>query len=164
MLTLEQLNALRGIKTPDKPKPAASPATPQTAPQQTQKSVSEPQKETANIPDPVAIPCKNYNDEQGHFAYIDANTNLPKHVNLTFDKKYTQDEVNYLSFKYAVRNMSDAEKQLTWQQVVTKDTVYDQFGSPIFTEEEIKRAVTNPQIPTTPSFVTPSGKDAFGLK
>ena len=55
MLTLEQLNALRGIKTPDKPKPAANPATPQTAPQQAQKSVFEPQQ-TADIPDPVAIP------------------------------------------------------------------------------------------------------------
>lgn len=163
MLTLEQLNALRGIKTPDKPKPVANPATPQTAPQQAQKSVSEPQK-TADIPDPVAIPCKNYNDEQGHFAYFDANTKKTEHVNLDTGKKYSQDDVNRLSLSYATRYMSDAEKQLTWQQVVNKDTVYDQFGSPIFTEEEIKRAVTHPQIPITPSFVTPSGKDAFGLK
>lgn len=163
MLTLEQLNALRGIKTPDKPKPAANPATPQTAPQQAQKSVSEPQQ-TADIPDPVAIPCKNYNDEQGHFAYIDANTHKTEHVNLDTGKKYSQDDVNRLSLSYATRYMSDIEKQLTWQQVVNKDTVYDQFGSPIFTEEEIKRAVTYPQIPTTTSFVTSSGKDAFGLK
>lgn len=113
MLTLEQLNALRGIKTPDKPKPVANPATPQTAPQQAQKSVSEPQK-TADIPDPVAIPCKNYNDEQGHFAYIDANTKKTEHVNLDTGKKYSQDDVNRLSLSYATRYMSDAEKQLTW--------------------------------------------------
>ncbi len=163
MLTLEQLNALRGIKTPDKPKPATVSTPAQPTFQQPQKTVSEPLKETVEIPAPVAIPCKNYDDERGHFAYIDANTQKTEHVNLDTGKKYSQDDVNRLSLSYATRYMSDAEKQLTWQQVVSKDTVYDQFGSPIFTEEEIKKAVTNPQTPTTPSFVTPSGKDAFGF-
>ena len=85
-------------------------------------------------------------------------------MNLTFDKKYTQDEINYLSFKYAVRDMPDAAKKLNWQQVISKNTLYDQFGSPVFTAEEIKQAIEHPQTHETPSFVTSSGEDAFGLK
>lgn len=155
MVTLEQLKQLKAKLGLNGSEPPTT-----TDKTETKVSVSAAKK----FIEPVEIPCKNYEDEVGHFAYIDTNTNLPEHVNLTFDKKYTQDEINYLSFKYAVRNMSDAAKKLNWQQVISKNTLYDQFGSPVFTNEEIELAVEHPQVHETPSFVTSSGEDAFGLK
>lgn len=155
MVTLEQLKQLKsklGLNGSEQPA-AADKTEAETSDSGAKKFV-----------EPVEIPCKNYEDEIGHFAYIDTNTNLPEHVNLTFDKKYTQDEINYLSFKYAVRDMPDVAKKLNWHQVISKNTLYDQFGSPVFTAEEIKQAIEHPQTHETPSFVTSSGEDAFGLK
>ena len=100
MLTLQQLNALRGIsahapksvtKTDTNAQSAqqntnATASTPMPPPisaesQQPQPSQAAQQPQTNYIP-PVEIPCKNYADEKGHFAYIDANTGQIAHVNL----------------------------------------------------------------------------------
>ena len=155
MVSLEQLKALKtklGITKEETPDVTESKAVNPQSAEQKNKFV-----------EPVAIPCKNYDDEKGHFAYIDANTHQPSHVNLATGKPYTQDDVNRLSLQKATKNMSEAEQKLTWQQVISKDTLYDQFGSPVFTAEEITRALTAPQNPEAPSFETSSGKDAFGL-
>ena len=192
MISIENILNLRGIKTADKHSEKADISKQKTSvsasPTQVNASLqhlkekiektsftsansqddadikAKTSEDTAKFIQPVAVPCKNYADRPGHFAYIDANTNKAEHVNLVSGKKYTQDEVNTLSLHYATRNMSEAEKKLTWQQVVSKDTLYDQFGSPVFTEAEIKQAVEHPQTNETPAFVTSSGEDAFGLK
>lgn len=154
MLTLEQLRALRGIATGNSAMPAENQNAPasvqqntdnvgafsalQQTPQQQQNAASQAQPK---LPDPIEIPCKNYNDEQGHFAYIDAYTHEITHVNLDTGKTYTQDEVKALSLKHATAVLSDDAKRLSWQQVITSNTLFDQFGSPSFTFEEIQNAL-----------------------
>ena len=90
---------------------------------------------------PVEIPCKNYTDENGHFAYIDIQTNKVVHVNLESEKIYTEDEVNQLCLKQITDTLPDDYKELTWQDVVNIDTLYDKFNRPAFTQQEIEEAL-----------------------
>ena len=156
MLTLEKLNELRGIK-PSTPtsktvedtsniplqgtiSPTSSSASSQIDRMSTQSSPSPQKGEPVQ---PVEIPCKHYADEAGHFAYIDADTKQIMHVNLENGKVYTQDEVNRMSIQHAVEPLSEDYKVLTWQQVMNRDTLFDQFGSPVFSFDDIQKAFDN---------------------
>lgn len=144
-ISLERLNALRGIKTT---KPSAQPnknPDDYSPPVNTDNSVNATPSMPAkpNNSEQVEIPCKNYADEDGHFAYIDARTDKIVHVNLNNGKVYTQDEVKQLSLKYAVRELGTDYQTLKWQDVVNENTSYDQFGSPIFNQGEIEIAMQN---------------------
>lgn len=140
MLTLEQLNKLRGIK-PNKPESISNNKADTTI-NETIPSVNNATYDTkSELPEPIEISCKNYTDEEGHFAYIDANTHKILHVNLDNGKVYTQDEVNQLSFKKATNFFPNDCSLLTWQEVVTDNTLYDKFGSPVFVFEEIDKAL-----------------------
>ena len=151
MLTLERLNALRGISS----KAAKSTEQKTTAPASTSQTIdskvetvtevvaqpqANPQKSQICYPEPVEIPCKNYMDEKDHFAYIDANTGQISHVNLEKGNIYKLEDVYCLSLKHSVEALSDEYHQLTWQQVLNDETVYDRFGCPMFTFEEIQAA------------------------
>ncbi len=94
-----------------------------------------------NVIKPIEIPCKNYTDENGHFAYIDVQTDKVVHVNLESEKIYTEDEVNQLSLKQITDTLSDDYKELTWQDVVNIDTLYDKFNRPAFTLQEVEDAL-----------------------
>jgi len=178
MLTLEQLNALRGIKSASTPATSAAPANPaapvasaENAPSSAATDTKDKPASVENkgYPDPIEIPCKNYADEKGHFAYIDANTKQVLHVNLDSGKPYSQDEVYRLSLQHAVAPLSEDAQKLEWQQVINSETLFDQFGSPVFTFEEIQNALekanATPPQPTAEN-VAEDGKpkkDPFGL-
>ncbi len=147
MLTLEQLNALRGIKSnsgssADKKTQVSSAQGVATETVEITKNNTAPKVE---YPDPIDIPCKNYTDEKGHFAYIDANTHQISHVNLDSGKTYTWDDVYALSLQHAVEPLSEEAHKLQWQQVLNEDTVFDRFGSPLFSFDEIQNAVEKAQ-------------------
>lgn len=151
MLSLEQLNALRGTKV-NASAPAASTdneqnesqnvSQPETVamPNSAAQTQEQPQQENSYIA-PVEVPCKNYDDEEGHFAYIDANTHQATHVNLITGQPYTQDDVNRLSFLKVANSLFPEAKNLAWQQVINNNTLYDQFGYPMFTVEEVQNAL-----------------------
>ena len=185
MLTLQQLNALRGISA-HAPKPAAKTDTnAQSAQQNTNATASTPmpppisaesqqpqpsqavQQPQSNYIPPVEIPCKNYADEKGHFAYIDANTGQIAHVNLETGTVYKLDDVYRLSLQHAVSALSPSYHQLTWQQTLNDETVYDRFGSPVFLFEEIQTAYDKYVKPTlssnTGNISNPPKTDPFGL-
>ncbi len=177
MLSLEQLNALRGTKAsataptatpvgtsdvgqnisqPADVSSASSGAQAQSQPQ------PQPQQESSYVA-PVEVPCKNYDDEEGHFAYIDATTHQPMHVNLISGHPYTQDDVNRLSLFKVTSNLPGNAKNLTWQQVINNNTLYDQFGSPVFTVEEVNRVLE--KMTTSENMVSenPPKTDPFGF-
>lgn len=147
MLTLQQLNRLRGIKTTEQraeeekkdnsnANVAVPPIIDSNSVQASRAELSQPK-----LPEPVEIPCKNYADEDGHFAYIDAETHKIFHVNLDNGKVYTQDEVNQLALQHAIRSLPDSYKSLIWKDVVNNNTLFDMFGCPIFTFDEIDVAL-----------------------
>lgn len=167
MLTMEQLRALRGIahsKTEIR-------AEPQNIDQNSSAEISEknvPFSPTQKSIQPINIACKNYLDEDGHFAYIDAYTHEVSHVNLNTGKVYTQEEVNQLSLSKSTLSLSDEAQKLSWEQVVSDETLYDQFGSPVFTYAEIQDALhklreTSAAVQDSGLKVDSSGKDPWGL-
>ena len=170
MLSLEKLNSLRGIKTKKN-------ATDPNAKDNIQKSEifnSEVPASSNSAPDSstkaVEIPCKNYMDEDGHFAYIDANTHKILHVNLNSGKIYNFDEIHSLSLKYILRALPDIYQNLKWEEVINNNTLYDKFGYPMFTVEELDNALhrkSNVQnlenINNETSFEDTSGTDPWGL-
>ncbi|MBQ9271319.1 MAG: hypothetical protein IJ218_03540 [Alphaproteobacteria bacterium] len=172
MLTLERLNALRGISS-NAPKPVEpKTATPNNIAQASSIQAAQPQNtqkqpEQKSYPEPVEIPCKNYADEQGHFAYIDANTGQISHVNLETGNIYKLDDVYRLSLQHAVSALSPTYHQLTWQQMLNDETVYDRFGSPIFSFEDIQTAYEKYITPALAKDNTNDDNkpktDAFGL-
>lgn len=169
MLTLEQLNALRGLnssmpqsdKKTDTGVAIQSVATtdnsenntniPKTSDHANTEVTAETKQSESFYSNPIEAPCKNYMDEQGYFAYIDAYTHEVSHINLESGKIYTQDEVYQMSLSHAVRALPETYHNLTWQQVIDNDTSYDRFGSPVFTYEEINRALTKSKEPTSPT-------------
>lgn len=180
MLTLEKLNALRGISSgaakSDETKtkissqanqnvaPNTEPATAMITPTQAQQA---PQNSQTGYPEPIEIPCKNYADEQGHFAYIDANTGQISHVNLENGNVYKLDDIYRLSLQHSVAALSEEYHKLVWQQVLNDETVYDRFGCPIFTFEEIQTAYDKYIKPTissgTENVNNPLKTDPFGF-
>lgn len=153
MLTPELLNKLRGISTPQSREKPAGTQPNQTASQSTQaapqptSNVSSAGQPTAPSPQdnpeeerPIEVPCRYYDDEEGHFAYIDGKTHQPVHFNTDSGRTYTQNDINFLSLRYAARNLSPKERRLRPEQVINDNTLYDKFGSPVFTTEEIMRA------------------------
>lgn len=183
MLTLQQLNALRGISA-HAPKSvtktdinaqsaqqnayvaASTPTPPPVAPDESQQPQAVQQPQSNYIP-PVEIPCKNYADEQGHFAYIDANTGQIAHVNLETGTVYKLDDVYRLSLQHAISALSPFYHQLTWQQMLNDETVYDRFGSPVFSFAEIQAAYDKYVKPTqsfgAENITNPPKTDPFGL-
>ena len=174
MLTLEQLNALRGIKSastaPDNNTAESAPSAVAASAEGSAADKKDKSAPTENkgYPEPIEIPCKNYADEKGHFAYIDANTKQVSHVNLDSGKTYSQDEVYRLSLQHAVEPLSEDAHKLEWQQVINSETLFDRFGSPVFTFEEIQNALEKAR--TTPQPLAENiaeggkpKKDPFGL-
>ena len=172
MLTLEKLNALRGISSnvakPNESKNTTTSQTHQTTvssiePTQVQQAPQNPQ---TGYPEPVEIPCKNYADEQGHFAYIDANTGQISHVNLENGAVYKLEDVYRLSLQHSVAALSEEYHKLTWQQVFSDKTVYDRFGCPMFTFDEIQAAYDKfkpAESTETMNAEVPTKTDPFGL-
>lgn len=176
MLTLEKLNALRGISSTaakaaepkaDVPNPAPTPSpqpSVQTAPDPTQAAAPKP---PTGYPAAVEIPCKNYADEQGHFAYIDANNGQISHVNLETGNIYKLEDVYRLSLQHAVNTLSPDYHRLTWQQMLNDATVYDRFGCPLFSFTEIQNAFEKYILPnltiSTEDNDNRSKTDPFGL-
>ena len=178
MLTLERLNALRGISSntaKSTEQRTTIPASIGQAIASNVESVAEtseqPQPTQQNpqitYPEPIEIPCKNYVDEKGHFAYIDANTGQISHVNLDTGNIYKWDDIYRLSLEHSVAALSDQYHQLTWQQVLDDKTVYDRFGSPMFTFAEIQKAYDKHIKPTFLSEKTETDNqtktDPFGI-
>ncbi|MBQ4400012.1 MAG: hypothetical protein II830_01810 [Alphaproteobacteria bacterium] len=177
MLTLQQLNALRGIsanasKSATKTDNNIKSAQPKNAPDSVSipsPVTTEPQQQQPqnNYVSPIEIPCKNYADEQGHFAYIDANTHQTSHVNLDSGEVYTIEDVYRLSLAHSVKTLSATYHRLTWQQVMSNETLYDRFGSPVFSFEEIQTAYDKYIKPTissgTENVNNPLKTDPFGF-
>jgi len=139
MLTLEKLRALRGC-TSDKNNQTNKPSPEKKENPGNNVNAAAAQQQN-DFMLPVEVPCKHYKDESGHFAYIDAHTHQPVHFNMQSGKSYTQAEVNQLSLSLAAKNITDAEKTLTWEQVITDETLYDKFGSPVIGEEDVRAAL-----------------------
>lgn len=147
-LIMEKFSALRGIGS--KTTKTANSSVGATAQSSQINSSAElmstatvqPQKQQeklqASYSEPIEIPCKNYSDEQGHFAYIDANTGQIAHVNLETGNVYKMTDVYRLSLQHAVSPLSPDYHRLTWQKMLSDETVYDRFGSPIFSFAEIQ--------------------------
>lgn len=141
MQILDKINKLRKIKQSLTDKaPSKEVETSTSSPSMSHSQADYP---VQTMPEPVEIPCKTYTDEKGHFAYIDANTHKIFHVNLDTGKVYTPDEVNQLSLQHAVHSLPDSYKELKWQETINNDTLYDRFGSPMFTFEELSTALEN---------------------
>lgn len=149
MPIFDQLNKLRGIKQ-EEPQPVQTaaprrrmitPSDPLPTATGPSVKVSDKEQVAPKLPEPVEISCKNYTDEKGHFAYIDANTKQIIHVNLDNGKVYTKEEVNQLSFKQSLSHLPSEYQNLTWQEVINKNTLYDEFGSPVFMLDEINAAL-----------------------
>ena len=166
MLTLEQLRVLRGTSSSVANKSAGTETgvlpdsvSDKNEPSMPQQVIEQPQVQQSQnrYPEPVKIPCKNYVDEQGHFFYIDANTHQISHVNLDTGQIYTFEDVYRLSLSHAVASLSDEYQNLTWQQVLSENTVFDRFGSPLFTFEEVYNAKEKSRQTIAPK------TDPFGL-
>lgn len=143
MLSLEKLNALRGIKT-NKPTTVSNQKDNIPKSDMVNNEAKISSNSTPNISvEAIEIPCKNYMDEEGHFAYIDANTHKISHVNLNSGKIYNFDEIHSLSLKYILRALPDIYQNLKWEEVVSNNTLYDKFGYPMFTIEELDNALYN---------------------
>lgn len=143
MLTLDKLKALRGCSSAQNNAENDSDKT-QNLTSNTPESVLQQQQ--ANQPQndfmlPVEVPCKHYDDENGHFAYIDAHTKAPVHFNTLTGKSYNQDEINQLSLGFIIKNLPESAKSLNCDDIITDNTLYDRFGSPVFTEAEITNAM-----------------------
>ena len=143
MLTLEQIKALRGcssngasLQIEDKKNTA------EALQNSTSTTVLDNSAKSTYV-EPVDVPCKNYDDEDGHFAYIDANTKQPVHFNTLTGQPYTQDDINKLSLNHSLKKMPEVSLNLLWNDVITNDTLYDKFGSPVISEQEIRNALNS---------------------
>ena len=81
------------------------------------------------------------------------------HVNLESEKIYTEDEVNQLSLKQITDTLSDDYKELTWQDVVNIDTLYDKFNRPAFTLQEVEEALKKKNNRTNTNAETTNSED-----